>query len=145
MLNPFKETDWHPDLAARRSFARSLVIGFPVIAALFAVTAWVKGHGFPGWTLWLGVGGASLGAVLWLVPQIARPFYLVWWFLACCLGLITGNLLLAATYYLVFTPTGLLLRLLGRDALARRRDPLAKTYWRKAERVTDPTRYYRQY
>ena len=145
MLNPFQDTDWNPDLAARRRFARSLVIGFPVIAALFAILGWVKGHAFPGWTLWLGLGGASVGAVLWLVPQIARPFYLVWWFLACCVGIVTGNFLLAATYYLVFTPAGLLLRLLGRDALKRRRDPLAKTYWHKAESVTDPARYYRQY
>ena len=145
MLNPFQDTDWNPGLAARRRFARSLVIGFPVIAALFATVAWVKGHAFPGWTLWLGVGGTSLGAVLWLVPQIAKPFYLAWHFFACCIGLVVSNALLAAAYYLVFTPAGLLLRLLGRDAIKRHRNPLAKTYWHKAASVPDPARYYRQY
>ncbi|MFT4587452.1 MAG: hypothetical protein ACI9VS_002084, partial [Candidatus Binatia bacterium] len=30
MLNPFKEVDWNPDLPARRKFAVSLVIGFPI-------------------------------------------------------------------------------------------------------------------
>ena len=145
MLNPFKDTDWNPDRAARRRFARSLVIGFPIIAALFALSGWVKGHTFHGWTLWLGIGGAALGAVLWLVPQIAKPFYLVWYFLACCIGIVTSNALLIAAYYLVFTPVGLLMRLLGRDPMKRRPDPQATTYWRKAEAVTDPARYYRQY
>ena len=145
MLNPFHDTDWHPGPAARRRFARSLVIGFPVIAALLAASAWVKGHALPGWTLWLGLGGAAVGAGLWLVPQIAKPFYLVWYFFACCIGFVVSNALLAAAYYFVLAPAGLLLRLLGRDALNRRRDPLAKTYWRKAERVSDPARYYRQY
>ena len=145
MLNPFQDTDWNPGLPARRRFASSLVIGFPVIAALLAVSGWVKAHAFPGWTLWLGLGGASLGTLLWLVPQIAKPFYLAWHFLACCLGIVVSNALLAATYYIVLTPAGLLLRLLGRDALARRRDPLAQTYWRKAEPAADPARYYRQY
>lgn len=145
MLNPFQDTDWNPGLAARRRFARSLVIGFPVIAALTAISGWVKAHAFPGWTLWLGGGGASLGALLWLAPQIAKPFYLAWHFFACCIGIIVSNALLAAAYYFVFTPAGLLLRLLGRDALGRRRDPLAKTYWRKAGPAPDPARYYRHY
>ena len=145
MLNPFKDTDWHPDLAARRRFARSLVIGFPIIAMLFAVSAWVKAHAIPSWTLPLGSGGAAVGAALWLVPQIARPFYLAWYFLACCIGIVVSNALLIAAYYLVFTPAGVLMRLLGRDPMKRRPDPHAKTYWRKAETVTDPARYFRQY
>ena len=145
MLNPFKDTDWNPDIPARRRFARSLVIGFPAIAAVFAVVGWFKTHAFPGWTLWLGVIGAAVGAVLWLVPQIAKPFYLVWYFLSCCIGIVMSNALLAAAYYLVFTPAGLVMRALGRDPMKRRPDPQAKTYWRKAETVTDPARYYRQY
>jgi hypothetical protein len=145
MLNPFKDTDWNPDLAARRSFARSLVIGFPIIATLFAFSGWLKAHTIPGWTLWLGVGGATAGVVFWVVPQIAKPFYLAWYFIACCMGIVISNALLIAAYYLVFTPAGFLLRLCGRDAMRRRPDPQASTYWRKAEPAPDPARYYRQY
>ena len=89
--------------------------------------------------------GAALGAVLWLVPQVARPFYLAWYFAACCAGFVVGHALFAAACYLVVTPTGLLLRALGREALQRRRDPQAASYWRKANAATDPARYYRQY
>ncbi len=145
MLNPFQDTDWHPDRAARRRFARSFMVGWPVVAALFAVAGFWKTHAFPGWTLWLGIGGAILGAVLWLAPQIAKPFYLAWYFTACCAGFVVGNALLAAAYYFVVTPTGLLLRALGRDALQRRPASQAASYWRKAPAAADPARYYRQY
>ncbi len=37
MLNPFKEVNWHPDLATRRTFARSLVIGFPCLAVVLVL------------------------------------------------------------------------------------------------------------
>jgi hypothetical protein len=145
MLNPFKDTDWNPDTAARRRFARSLVIGFPIIAALFTFSGWIKNHAISGWPLWLAIAGAGTGTVLWLIPQIAKPFYLAWYFLACCIGIVVSNLLLAGAYYIVFTPAGLLLRLCRRDSMHRRPDPSATTYWIKAEPVTDPARYYRQY
>jgi hypothetical protein len=35
-----------------------------------------------------------LGVVLYLMPQIARPFYVAWYFLACCIGIVTSNALL---------------------------------------------------
>ena len=35
MVNPFKEVNWRPDVAERRKFALSLMIGFPCVALLF--------------------------------------------------------------------------------------------------------------
>jgi Saxitoxin biosynthesis operon protein SxtJ len=145
MINPFKDTNWNPDTAARRAFARSLVIGFPAIAAVFALIGWLKTGAVPGWTIGLAGIGAGAGAVLWLLPRIARPFYLAWYFLACCIGIVVSNALIAAFYYLVITPIGLVMRLFGRDTMRRRFDRAAKSYWADAERVTDPQRYYRQF
>ena len=103
MINPFKDTNWNPDRAERRKFARSLVIGFPALAVVFALAGLVKTHAFPAWTISLAVIGAGAGAVFWIVPQIARPFYLAWYFLACCIGSVVSNALLVAFYYLVIT------------------------------------------
>ena len=145
MINPFKDTNWNPDLAERRKFARSLVIGFPALAVVFALLALLR-HSHPGAGLvWLALGGAGVGAVFWIVPQIARPFYLAWYFLACCIGIVVSNALLTAFYYLVFTPVGLLMRVLGRDPMKRRLDPAAATYWQDAEKDVDPRRYFRQF
>ena len=42
MLNPIKEVNWQPDTAARRVFAKSLMIGFPCLALLFLVAGRIK-------------------------------------------------------------------------------------------------------
>lgn len=145
MINPFSDTDWHPDRAKRRAFALSLIIGFPVLAALLAFVGWLSfGEANPA-LLWLGLGGATLGATLWLLPQMTLPFYLVWYFLACCIGIVVSNALLAAFYYLILTPTGLIMRLLGRDPMARRFDPRLPSYWSETEKAVAPERYFRQF
>ncbi len=145
MNNPFRDIDWNPDRAGRRKFARTLTIGFPVLATVFAIIGWLRSGTFPEWTLALAVIGFTIGLLLWIVPQIARPFYLVWYFFACCIGIVVSNLLLIAFYYLVLTPIGLVMRLCGRDPMKRRFHRDAKTYWTDAEKVVDPRRYFRQF
>jgi len=145
MINPFKDTDWSPGMAARRKFARSWAIGFPVIAAVFAVLGLITGRGIPAWAPWLGAIGGALGVLLHLLPQIARPFYLAWYFLACCIGIVVSNALLIAFFYLVITPFGLVMRLCGRDPMKRTWEPDATSYWREAEKSVDQERYFRQF
>ena len=59
MINPFKDTNWNPDLAERRSFAKSLIIGFPALAAIFTLTVWLKTHTLSSWTPWLAAIGTG--------------------------------------------------------------------------------------
>ena len=147
MLNPFKETNWNPNLAERKKFAVSLIIGFPVLALIFTGVGMIKTHSvtIPNFCLWLGGIGFAVGVVFWLIPQISRPFYLVWYFLACCMGFVTGNVLLSLFFYVVITPLGLLMRLGGRDPLRKKFDRTTPTYWLDAEKVIDLNRYYRQF
>ncbi len=48
-------------------------------------------------------------------------------------------------FYLIFTPVGLIVRLIGRDALQRRFDGQAKTYWSPLEIDIPAKRYFRQF
>src|ERR1022692_2557624 len=145
MLNPFAETNWNPDRPARKKFAVSLIIGFPVIAVVFSGIAFLKTHTLNHFFAWLGIVGLAVGIILWLLPQIAKPFYLVWYFLACCMGFVVGNTLFALFFYLIFTPLGLLLRLRKNPGLTKGFDKSRKTYWRDAEKAVDLKRYYRQF
>ena len=145
MMNPFAETNWNPDLPARRKFAVSLIIGFPVIAVVFALVSYLKTHAIGHFPLWLGGIGFAVGIILWLLPQIAKPFYIAWYFLGCCIGIVVGNVLFALFFYLVFTPLGLLLRLRKNPAITKGFNKSAKTYWRNAEKQIDLKRYYRQF
>jgi Saxitoxin biosynthesis operon protein SxtJ len=145
MLNPFKDVNWHPDLVARRKFAVSLMIGFPLIAAVLGgLGRWQTGAWNP-FFLWLGLGGLGAGVGFWLLPQIAKPFYLAWYFFACCVGLVLSNLLLGAFFYLVLTPIGLLVRAAGRLTLRKGFDRGKGTYWQDAEKDVPARRYYRQF
>ena len=52
---------------------------------------------------------------------------------------------MAVSYYLVLTPIGLVMRLLGHDPLNRRWDRTAKSYWTKRTPPENTERYFRQF
>jgi hypothetical protein len=94
---------------------------------------------------YLAVIGGGIGVVLWLIPQIAKPIYLAWYFIAGCMGFVMGNLLFSVFFYLLFTPLGLLRRAFGKKVLRKGFDKDCATYWEDAEKGIDPKRYYRQF
>src|ERR1041384_3282186 len=98
MLNPFAEINWKPDLRERRKFALSLIIGFPSIALVFFLMGGLVKHNWhpKPFILYLAAIGGGIGVVLWLIPQIAKPFYLVWYFIAGCMGFVMGNVIFSA-------------------------------------------------
>ena len=145
MINPFREINWQPGPRELRTFGKVIAIGFPILAALLGASARLRTHAWPAWTLWLGGIGLAAGLVCMLVPRAARPLYLVWMALGCCIGLVVSNVVLAAIYFLVVTPTGLVLRMLGRDPLRRTIERNQKTYWDDAEKAGDAERYFRQH
>lgn len=145
MLNPFKDVNWNPGPAERRTFARSLVIGFPAVALFLSIVTRLTAHAWKPFFLWMGLVGLGVGLLLWALPQIARPFYVVWYFMGCCVGIVIGNVLFSAFFYLILTPLGLLMRATGRDPLGKKFSKDAPTYWRDAEKVVDVKRYYRQF
>lgn len=95
------------------------------------------------YTLW-GVA-AVVAAVYYLVPALRRPIYLGWLYAAFPIGWVVSHLVMGLIYYLVFTPIALVFRVIGRDALQRRIDKGAKTYWVEHRTGGDPTRYFKQF
>ena len=146
MVNPFKEINWNPGPPERRKFALSLIIGLPCVALLllgihrFHAGAWNFAP-----PLWLAAVGVALGAILYALPGIAKPFYVAWYFIACCAGMVIANLVLTLLFYTAFTGIGLLLRIAGRVPFRKRADRSAPTYWTDAEKPVDVKRYYRQF
>jgi hypothetical protein len=73
---------------------------------------------------------------MWLLPQIAKSFYIVWYFIACCMGIVIGNVR--------FTPLGLCLHLRQEKAISKGFNKPRKSCWRDAEKPVDLKRHYRQ-
>jgi len=73
-------------------------------------------------------------AALTLVVTLAKPDWLgpanrAWMKLAEFLHRVVSPVALAIMFFCVLTPMALVLRMTGRDAMKRRFDPVAKTYW----------------
>lgn len=146
MLNPFKEVNWNPDTAARRKFAVSLIVGFPCLALLSFLANWLRaGVWLPGFALRLGGLGAAAGVIFYALPSICRPFYVVWYAVACCMGLVMGNVLFGLIFFLLVTGIGLMRRLGGRQAIVKTCDRAAATYWLEAPPAPPPQRYFSQF
>lgn len=91
------------------------------------------------------IAGGALAVAVLLVPPLRKPVYIGWMYAAFPIGWTISHLLLAFTYYLVLTPIGLIMRLVGHDPMTRRLDRAAKSYWVPHDPHGAPERYYRQF
>ena len=91
----------------------------------------------------------GLGAISALfsltAPALNRYLYVGLTLLAFPIGFVMSHLLLGIVWYLVITPAGLVMRLLGRDPLQRKFDPQAPTYWVDHVEPKSVEEYFRQY
>jgi hypothetical protein len=88
-------------------------------------------------------GGAALSWLLVLAVPTAvvtltreawlTPLNRAWMVLGELLGRVVSPLVLGLIFFGVFTPVGVVMRLCGRDAMARRFEPDLKTYWLKRD------------
>jgi hypothetical protein len=107
-----------------------------------AVVAWRSG-GHPA-----GLAVAALAAVVGVVglirPRAIRLPFLALFLLTFPIGWVVSRVVLAALFYLVFTPVGVAFRLTGRDALALQ--PNARpSHWLPRQPTADAGRYFRQF
>ena len=56
-----------------------------------------------------------------------------------------GYLLLVIIFYLIVTPLGLVMRMLGRDPMQRKFDRSAASYWIERPQHDETARYFRQF
>ena len=89
--------------------------------------------------------GFVVGLTILIVEPFGRAFYGGWLIAAEPIGWTVTQLLLAIVYYLVITPIGLIMQLLGRDPMQRRFDPQARSYWVQHDPHSDAGRYFRQF
>jgi len=109
-------------LPSNRSFGWTFA-GFFVLAGGYGL--W---HAGPG-RAWLFVL-AVLTAIVTLKREAwLTPLNRAWMKLGELMGRFVSPLVLGVIFFGVFTPVGLVMRLCGRDALARRFEPARKSYW----------------
>jgi hypothetical protein len=126
------------DRTIRQFGALSLIFAF-IIAGI----QWQRGHSMT-WSAAIMVLGAALCLASQITPKLVRPLFIGWMILLIPINWIVSHVILAAMFFLVFTPIGLCRRLMGADAL-RLKKPSDDSYWQNRPQTTDKRRYLRQY
>ena len=130
--------DQPADIRQLRSFGLVVGSAFGVIAMWPLV---VRGESPRPWGLILAAVLIGLGLT---VPKTLGLAYRLWMRIGHILGWINTRIILGVAYYVLFTPLGLLIRLLGRDPMHRKFTPDTDTY-RVPRAQRPPDHLYRQF
>jgi Saxitoxin biosynthesis operon protein SxtJ len=144
------QVNWRPDRNELRKF------GFISLAAFGALGVWIffrqsifgielsrEGAQMGAYLCW-GLAVGSLAASL-TVPEALRPLYVILTAISLPIGFVVSHVLMAVIFYGLLTPIAVFFRITGRDALKRRLEPSAKTYWQPRQAVHDKARYFKQF
>jgi len=98
-----------------------------IVAVLFGLFfPWLFDRALP---LWPWIIFAVLGSWGLIAPMSLRPVYNVWMKFGLFMGTyIMTPLIMFIVFYGMFMPMGLLMRLFGKDAMARKLDSTAESY-----------------
>ncbi len=104
-----------------------------VFAAVFLIVALYPLLHAGGIRIWAAVISGLFLLLAVLVPRVLAPANRLWTKFGLLLHNIVSPLALGILFLLVVTPTGLLMRLFGKDPLRLRFDPAAASYWIKRD------------
>lgn len=115
-----------------RGSARNFGFVFAVVFLAIGLVPYAFGGSLYYWAL---VVAAVFAAVAAARPALLEPLNIVWFKFGMLLGAVIAPLVMMVVYFGVVTPTGLLMRLTGKDPLALKRKTDQKSYWisRKVE------------
>lgn len=120
-----------PELDRRGLREFALTTG-SVVAVMFGlIIPWLLGRpiallNWPGnwpWVLFTVLAAWGL-----IAPTTLRPLYRLWMRFGLVMSRITSPIILGLVFYLVFMPAGLVMRMFGKDGMAKKFDKNAKSY-----------------
>ena len=101
------------------------VTGLAVAIIFGLLLPWLFGSDYPWWP-WI------IALVLWLFayayPLALRPVSKTWLTVGHGLAWFNTRVILGLMYYTIFSITGLIMRLMGKDPMARKRDDSIESY-----------------
>lgn len=86
---------------------------------------WLFERDFPKWP-W--IVAAVLIVLALALPMTLKPVYRIWMTIGKCLGWVNTRIILSIMFYLIILPTGVVLRLFGKDPMARSINREQKSY-----------------
>lgn len=140
------EMNWKPSDTQLRQFAWISLVGLPLIGWLLMGRPWPSVWS-PGQTRVLGsllLAGVAMSGISMVWPQAIKPVFVAMSLIALPIGMVVSELIFVFLYFGLFTPVALWFRVIGRDALQRKLDRNAATYWQPKAQPANVNRYFRQ-
>ena len=94
---------------------------------------------------WLFAAAAAFAVTATVIPGVLAPVERAWMRLAWVMSAVMTRVILTLSFFLVITPFGWLLKLLGKDLLDLERDPARESYWMPVEEDGPATRPEKPY
>ena len=82
---------------------------------------------------WMMAVGAALAVITLTRAHWLAPFKGAWMKFGEVLNRVVSPIVMGVIFFAVFTPVAIVMRLAGRDALARRYEPAAPSYWKRRD------------
>ncbi len=135
------EIDWNPKSKQLKNFGKIALAATVIISLLLYL---LKGVAIK-WLLIIVAFGLMVFIISMISLKLTKIIYLVMILLTMPIGYVVSFIVLAAFYYLLLAPLGLIFRLIGRDPLYRRFDPAAKSYWLTRRPPKGLEQYFHQF
>ena len=110
---------------------RSFGLVFFVVFLIVALWPLKSGEDIRIWSLALSIIFFSLGI---LNSKLLTPLNKLWFKFGIFLGTIISPIIMGIVYFLVVTPIGVFMRLLGKDLLRINKGKIVSTYWIKRDK-----------
>lgn len=131
--------NWTPDRKTLGEFSEFAMFFLGMVLAPLALWRGQSGIAVGLWSVAVGARLVGVFRPLWLKPLFVGLSVVTW-----PIGWVVSHLVLVLIYAMVFTPIALVFRLIGRDALQRRPDRAAESYWEPYNPGESLERYLRQ-
>ncbi len=116
-----------PELDTRGLRQFGLMLGSIVVGVFGLLLPWIwEWDQFPNF-LWIAAG---ILVVFWalLAPDSLRGLYIVWMRIAMVIGNVVNAFILAVVFFIVITPMGIVMRMMGKDPMRRTLDERVVSY-----------------
>ena len=135
------EIDWNPKSKQLQNFGK-IALAMSVIISLLLYL--LKGVAIQ-WVLIIFAFGFIVFIISMISLKLTKMIYLGMILLTMPIGWVVSFILMAAFYFLLLAPLGLIFRLIGRDPLCRKFDPTAKSYWLSRQPPRGLEQYFHQF
>ena len=113
-------------VSTEQSSEKSFGVVFSIVFLIVALYPLINSEGLRIWALVVSI---IFFLLAFLAPKILVFPNKLWFKFGLLLGSIVAPIVMAFVYFVTVLPTGLIMRLLGKDILKQQLDKNAKSYW----------------